>query len=78
MKTKREKRECNFSATKLNQAFLLNNNAKEDTDKVNEEIGKILQKSTNVREKFTFKDITEDEIKKIIKSLKSSSCACGV
>lgn len=71
---KKKNTECNFSATKLNQAFLLNNNAKEDTDKVNEEIGKILQKSTNVREKFTFKDITEEEIKKIIKSLKSSSC----
>ena len=65
---------CKFSATKLNTNFLKNNNAKENVEDVNEEIRKINEDSINTTPKFKFKDITEDEIIKIIKTLKSSSC----
>ena len=71
---KKPQSECKFSATKLNQSFLKNNNAKENTDEVNEEIRKINEKSANIIPKFKFKDITENEVIKVIKSLKSSSC----
>ena len=73
-KKKKTTNKCRFSACKLNQAFLKNNNAKEDSVKVNLEITKILDKAGNVEEKFKFSEITEEETIKIIKSLKSSSC----
>ena len=73
-KKKKATNKCRFSATKLNQAFLKNNNAKEDSMKVNQEIQKILHKAGNVEEKFKFGEITKEETIKIIKSLKSSSC----
>ena len=65
---------CKFSATKLNQSFLKNNNAKENVEDVNEEIRMIHEKSINTQPKFKFTDVTVDEIKNIIKTLKSSSC----
>ena len=71
---KKGHRGCKYSATKLNQSFLQNNNAKENVEDVNEEIRKINEKSINTTPKFKFIDVDADEIKKIIKTLKSSSC----
>ena len=65
-KKKSSQEKCRFTTTDLNTEFLKNNNAKEDTEKVNEEIHKILDNAKNTEERFKFKEITEPEIIKII------------
>ena len=71
---KKKTNTCKFSATQLNQCFLKNNNAKENVEKVNDQISQILTSNTNTQQNFKFNDVNENEVKKIIKSLKSSSC----
>ena len=59
---------------KLNDCFLSNNNAKVDESKIDEEITKIL--SDSLPAAFRFHQVTETEVKKVIKSIKTN--ACGV
>ena len=73
IENKKHKTECKHSATYINQVFLKNNNEKVDDNKVNQEIQTILQNTGNHINKFTFRNVTANEVKKIIKSLKSNS-----
>ena len=73
IENKKQKAECRHDASYINQVFLENNNKKEDETKINEEIRSILQNVNHQGEKFKFRTVTEAEIKKIIKSLKSNS-----
>ena len=60
--------------TLLNECFLSNNNAKIDDSKIKNEISDILKET--LPPSFKFRKITETEIKKVIKSIKTN--ACGV
>lgn len=60
--------------TKLNKCFLANNNAKIDGSKIDKEIQDILKNS--LPPSFKFKQVPEEEIIKVIKSIKTN--ACGV
>ena len=63
-----------FDPTELNKCFLANNNAKIDDSKIDREVQDILKSS--LPPSFKFKPVTEEEIKKVIKSIKTN--ACGV
>lgn len=66
---------CNtINPTKLNDCFLSNNNANIDESKIDEEITNILKDSLPAA--FRFHEVTETEVKKVIKSIKTN--ACGV
>ena len=73
IENKKHKSECRHSATYINQVFLENNNGQVDDDKVNEEIGSVLQNTGNLTNKLIFREVSVHEVKKIIKSLKSNS-----
>ena len=64
---------CKHSATYLNQTFLKNNNSKENIDLVNTEIQNILNGNGNLDPTFKFQDVSINNVKKIIKSIKSKS-----
>lgn len=63
-----------FDPTKLNKCFLANNNAKIDDSKIDKEVQEILKNS--LPPSFKFREVTEGEITKVIKSIKTN--ACGV
>ena len=71
---KKKTNTCKFSATQLNQCILKNNNAKENVENINDQISQILTRNTNTQQNFKVNDVNENEVKKIIKSLMSSSC----
>ena len=60
----------------LNQAFLSNNNAIVNEQKLTEEITKINNKTRPLEAQFKFTEITGLEIKKMVKTIKTN--ACGV
>ena len=65
---------CNLDPNSLNEAFTSHNNAEVNDQAVNQEINKILQTQNN--RSFKFKTVTETEVIKVVKSIKSN--ACGV
>lgn len=65
---------CNLDPNSLNEAFTSYNNAEVNDEMVNQEINKILQNSKHPS--FKFRTVTESEVKKVVKSIKSN--ACGV
>ena len=72
---KKEKSGCmTIDPTKLNDCFLSNNNATIDETKIDAEITNILKDSLPAA--FRFHKVTETEVKKVIKSIKTN--ACGV
>ena len=75
MDNKKENSGCTtINPTKLNDCFLSNNNANVDENKIDEEIANILKESLPAT--FRFHKVTETEVKKVIKSIKTN--ACGV
>ena len=66
--------ECSMDPTTLNQAFVKNNNAKVNDSLISDEINEIMKKSSP--QVFTFHDVSEVEILKIVRSIKTN--ACGV
>ena len=65
---------CNLDPNLLNEAFTSNNNAEVNEALLNTEINNILQNCKNPS--FKFRSVTESDVIKIVKSIKSN--ACGV
>ena len=65
---------CTIDPNVLNEAFSSYNNANVDDMKLNEEIDRIL--GNRKQPTFNFREVTEAEVSKVAKSLKSN--ACGV
>ena len=64
--------DCSIDPTTLNHAFIKNNNAKVDETLVTDEISEILKKSKP--QVFTFQPVSELEILKIVRSIKTNAC----
>ena len=67
---------CKINPNLLNDAFLSNNNADVDDEKITEEITKIMDDSSDINTKFEFHEVSSQEVIKIVKSIKTN--ACGV
>ena len=63
---------CNYDANSLNETFTYNNNSEVDDVNVNFVISEILKES--IAPVFNFNEVTEQDIIKIVRSLKSNSC----
>ena len=70
---KKSKPNFNFSADALNKAFTANNNKKLNEDFINSRIHNLYTKTSPCIHKFSFQPISEDEVVKIVKSIKSKS-----
>ena len=68
---KRENGEVNLDADKLNKFFTTHNNAEVDADMIEQEVTRILSMSSPFS--LRFREVTELEVKKIVKSFKSNS-----
>ena len=68
---KREHGEVNLDADKLNKFFTTHNNAEVDADMIEQEVARILSVSSPFS--LRFREVTELEVKKIVKSFKSNS-----
>ena len=64
--------ECSIDPSTLNKAFIKNNNAVVNETLVTDEISEILKKSKP--EAFTFQPVSELEILKIVRSIKTNAC----
>ena len=64
--------QCNIDPNVLNSSFVKNNNAKVDEDLVSDEVNEILKKAT--RPAFSFTEVSEQEIIKVVKSIKTNAC----
>ena len=64
--------ECKFDPNSLNENFVKYNNSDIDAKLLNEEVKRI--NSTITQQKFEFRKVTEREVKKAVKSLKTNSC----
>ena len=71
---KNEKKTVNFSANKLNNAFVANNNAIINETLIDEQIRQLYNKNKPCIHKFNFSPVSEMDITKIVKGLKSNSC----
>ena len=64
---------CNFSPTELNEFFSANNNTPIDHDVLAREIERI-ENSSFVLCSFSFRKVTEAEIVRVVRGMKSNSC----
>ena len=71
---KNEHKRVNFSADKLNSAFVSNNNAVIDENLINERIRQLYNNNPPCIHKFQFQPTNELDVIKIVKGLKSNSC----
>lgn len=71
---KNEHVRVNFSANKLNSAFVSNNNAIIDEDLINEQIRQLYSNNPPCIHTFRFQPVIEQEVNKIVRGLKSNSC----
>ena len=72
VQSKLSKNPCSYDANILNETFTFNNNQKVDESRVTDEISDILKQS--LEPVFSFCEVTEQDVKKIVKSLKTNSC----
>ena len=70
---KKSRPNFNFSAESLNNVFSANNNKELDEDFVNSRITNLYNKTSPCIHKFTFQSISEEDVVKIVKSIKSKS-----
>ena len=70
---KANKVRVNFSAQTLNEDFVKNNNAHIDPNFINEKLQNLYTKFTPSIHKFSFQPVSEHDITKVVKSLKSMS-----
>ena len=70
---KNKQTRVNFSANKLNSAFVANNNATIDENLINEQIRQLYKNNPPCIHKFQFEPGSELDIIKIVKGLKSNS-----
>ena len=73
IQNKKARNPINFSATKLNEAFTENNNRPPDETGIDAQIRSLYEKNPPTLHKFNFTEVHEDEVVKIVKSLKSTS-----
>lgn len=66
----KNKNTCNLNPTTLNTAFVSNNNASCNNEAVDSQIEDLLQNGPNLPHNFSFKQVSESDIKKLIKTLK--------
>ena len=71
---KNDKIPVNFSADKLNAAFVANNNSQIDPTLINEQIRQMYINNPPCIHKFNFEPVSELEVIKIVKGLKTNSC----
>ena len=64
---------CKVDPTVLNNNFVSNNNAVGNEEAINNEINNILSREPIVRNSFVFRQVRENEIKSLVKSLKYTS-----
>lgn len=62
-----------FSADSLNNAFVSNNNAAVDDNLIDEQIRKMYAKNPPCLHKFEFQPVSEEDVTKIVKSIKTNS-----
>jgi hypothetical protein len=62
-----------FSAEKLNNAFVSNNNAEVDSDLIDEQIRQLYIKNPPCLHTFNFQPVSEDDVTKILKSINTNS-----
>ena len=65
---KNEVSHVNFSANKLNDAFVANNNANVDENSINEQIRQMYQNNPPCLHKFQFMPIEEIDVIRIVKN----------
>ena len=70
---KKSKSTFSFSPDSLNKAFTSNNNKKLNEDFINSRIANLYKKTSPCIHKFTFQPISEEDVIKIVKSIKSKS-----
>ena len=70
---KKSKPNFNFSADALNKAFTSNNNKKLNEDFINSRISNLYKRTNPCIHKFSFQPVSEEEVVKIVKSIKSKS-----
>ena len=70
---KKSKPNFNFSADALNRAFTANNNKELDDNFINSRITNLYNRTSPCIHKFSFHSISEEEVIKIVKSIKSKS-----
>lgn len=63
---------CNLDPNMLNSSFVKNNNKKIDEDLVGDEVNEILK--TASRPSFSFTEVSEIQVIKMVKSIKTNSC----
>ena len=73
MTSKNETTNVNFSPDKLNNAFLASNNAKIDSDLINDQIRQMYTKNPPCIHSFHFEPVSAMDVLKIVKSLNSNS-----
>ena len=64
---------CDFSPDDLNNFFSANNNSPVNAERLADEISRIRRRPTN-HLSFRFRHVNSDEVKKVVKSLKSNAC----
>ena len=70
---KSNKSKVNFSAQDLNTTFLQNNNAVIDPDFINAKLQELFNKTRTTIHKFELREVSEPEVIKVTKSIKSMS-----
>ena len=73
---KSTKAKINFSAQKLNENFVKNNNAPIDPNFLDEKLQNLYQNFPPSIHKFSFQPVTEQDVVKVAKSIKSMSVGC--
>ena len=73
MPDKKSKPNFNFSADALNKAFTANNNKKLNEDFINSRIANLYNNTSPCIHKFSFQPLSEEDVIKIVKSIKSKS-----
>ena len=69
---KNSETDCNIDPNILNSSFTKNNNAKINEELVTDEVNEVLKKS--VRPSFSFTEVNEQQIIKVVKSIKTNAC----
>ena len=70
---KKSKGNFNFSPNALNKAFTANNNKKLDENFINSKISNLYNNTMPCIHKFSFEPVSEEDVIKIVKSIKSKS-----
>ena len=65
---------CKLNPNSLNEAFLSNNNADVDENKITEEITRIMDNSSDINTLFKFHEVSSQDVIKMVKFIKTNTC----